>query len=325
MKDCRVCGKPMYDGDSFCPHCMRRQDEPDSLDNTPISPPAPAGKRHLFFLLPILLLSVPATILIWYFTGQTDPPYRVAESNHTSSLNASSSRPSAPFQSTAPPTTGTSAVYTTTAATEPPVAKPPFDPDAVIRQLSMAMEATGAYVADSDISSMKLVMLDMIAPIDAAVIRQQMESIANACGYAQWEELRRRYPDTEYFAPFIFRYHLEYTGTDGAAHHYFRLYLGLLEPPVSPEITWMDVQKVLELVDAGARGRLEKTLAVYAEPHVSTYSITYERSASDGHLSAEEQVAANILSQMEGGSYTEYALYLVYATSNTVEFILYLA
>lgn len=325
MKDCRFCEKPIHDGDSFCPHCMRRQDEPDSLDNTPISPPKPAGKRRLLFLLPILLLFVSALLLIWYLVGQTDPLYQAAESAPSSSLNVSSSRPSAPFQSTASPTAGTSAVYTTTAVTKPPVTEPPFNPDAVIQQLSAAMEATGAYVADSDISSMKLVMLDMIAPIDGAEIRQQVESIENACGYAQWEELRRRYPDTEYFASFTFRYHLEYTGTNGAKHHYFRLYLGLPEQPVSPEITWLDVQKTLGLVDDGTRGRLEKTWSVYAQPHVSTYSITYERTASDKYLPAEEQVAANILSQMEGGSYTEYALYLVYATSDTVEFILYLA
>lgn len=325
MKDCRFCGKPMYDGDSFCPHCMRRQDEPDSLDNTPISPPTSTGKRRFIFLLPILLLFVSAILLIWYLIGQTDPLYRTAESDHSSSLNVSSSRPAAPFRSTAPPTTGTSAVYTTTAATESPVTEPPFDPDAVIQQLSAALETTGAYVADSDISSMKLVMLDMIAPIDGAEIRQQVESIENACGYAHWEELRRRYPDTEYFASFTFRYHLEYTGTNGTKHHYFRLYLGLPEQPVPPEVTWLDVQKTLELVDDGTRGRLEKTWSVYAEPHVSTYSITYERTASDEYQPAEEQVAANILSQMEGGSYTEYALYLVYATSNTVEFILYLA
>lgn len=62
------------------------------------------------------------------------------------------------------------------------------------------------------------------------------------------------------------------------------------------------MQKTLGLVDDGTRGRLEKTWSVYAQPHVSTYSITYERTASDKYLPAEEQVAANIF-EPNGGRF----------------------
>lgn len=64
MKDCRFCGKPMHDGDSFCPHCMRRQDEPDSLENTPISQPIFCARHFRLILMGIGMLGVLA-LLVW--------------------------------------------------------------------------------------------------------------------------------------------------------------------------------------------------------------------------------------------------------------------
>lgn len=64
MKDCRFCGKSMHDGDSFCPHCMRRQDEPDSLENTSISQPIFHMRHFCLVLIGIGTLGVLA-LLAW--------------------------------------------------------------------------------------------------------------------------------------------------------------------------------------------------------------------------------------------------------------------
>ena len=326
MKDCRFCGKPMHEGGSFCPHCMRRQDEPDSLDNTPISPPKPTGKRRLIFLLPILLLSVPAIILIWYLEGQMDPLYQATESDHLSSLNVSSSRPSAPSQSTAPPTTSTSVVYTTTEVTKPPVTEPPFDLDAVIQQLSATMEATGAYVADSDISSMKLVMLNVVAPVTAMEIENQMQKIESESGHSILQAVQEQYTEVEYLAPFKRRYHLEYVGFTSPSYHSFRLYIGLTEDMPMPEISGFDVQKVIAFIEEKTDGKLQRNSAVYTDPRVyEVNAISRARTSADVYITAEEQAADIILQYYRENVHTRYELYVQVVTADKVIFGLYLA
>lgn len=64
MKNCRFCGKPMHDGDSFCPHCMRRQDKPNNMENTPISQPIFHMRHFCLVLIGMGTLGVLA-LLAW--------------------------------------------------------------------------------------------------------------------------------------------------------------------------------------------------------------------------------------------------------------------
>lgn len=135
MKDCRFCGEPMHDRDSFCPHCMRRQDEPDSMENAPISPPILHTRRFHLVLMGIGVLVVSA-LLIWGRSFavsdgllptavSTTPEKQTPGSTSASSLQTAihpdaTDATHAPAATQRPDTATTDSITSTAAPEEPP-------------------------------------------------------------------------------------------------------------------------------------------------------------------------------------------------------------
>ena len=135
MKDCRFCGKPMHDRDSFCPHCMRRQDEPDRMENAPASQPIFHTRSLRLVLMGIGVLGVSA-LLVWSRlpavsdgllpTAVSTAPEKQTLSSASGSSLQTAVRPAttdashAPAATKGPTTTATNSITATAAPEEPP-------------------------------------------------------------------------------------------------------------------------------------------------------------------------------------------------------------
>lgn len=112
VKYCRFCGKPLQDVSTFCPHCMRKQqDEPDSPGNTPISQPIFYTRRFRLILMGIGILAALA-LLAWSRSAVSDSLLHTASSTISETTLNSTSESS--VQTTASPATIASGTPITT-------------------------------------------------------------------------------------------------------------------------------------------------------------------------------------------------------------------
>ena len=86
MKNCRFCGKPIQDTESFCPHCMRKQQESILVANTQLLKSEIRYKRLTYFLLPAVILVGISSIglfLVYRYTGASSSASLVSASGES--------------------------------------------------------------------------------------------------------------------------------------------------------------------------------------------------------------------------------------------------
>lgn len=340
MKYCRFCGKPLQDMSTFCPHCMRKQQESVLAANVPEPRPHTSYKRLILLAVSFpALAGLAALILLCVkaepFVPSADwPPLSSVAAEAVSPASAKNEEESSIPLSDLPASSAAVREPDSSQAAPSQPDENPHDMDPIVDGVwGNLRQLKGEFVFAEDTTGLRCTTLSVSVKSGMArAVKEITARVTTDSGYATWENAYETLPENQWIAPFRRLCRLEPAGMspDGLTW-YIRWYDGIpTETAPAPVLPERDIQELLLTAEtaAGAAGLAHRSL--YNEGIDGAFFCLPRSPAAEGGSIAYiepadwDEYLAGYWQHLYTLGYTAYDLRFFYTTEEQVVFFLYI-